>query len=55
MTSLDMAEQGPSATFQSLEVPQLVVGPNGSLRPPQGMECNNTSPKSIENYLRENA
>jgi hypothetical protein len=25
------------------------------LKPPQGMECNNTSPKTIEDYMRKSA
>jgi hypothetical protein len=25
------------------------------LRPPQGMECTNTSPKTIEDYMRKSA
>jgi hypothetical protein len=25
------------------------------LRPPQGMECYNTSPKTIEDYMRKSA
>jgi hypothetical protein len=50
-----MAEQSPDATFHSLEVPQLAIGPDTLLRPPQGMECNNISPKTIEDYMRKSA
>jgi hypothetical protein len=50
-----MTEQGLGATFHSLEVPQQGVGSNTLLRPPQGMECNNTSPKTIEDYMRKSA
>jgi hypothetical protein len=50
-----MAEQGPFATFHSLEIPQQGVGPDTLLRPPKGMESNNTSPKSIEDYMRKSA
>jgi hypothetical protein len=25
------------------------------LRPPQGMECNNTSPKTIEDFVKKSA
>jgi hypothetical protein len=54
-TSFSLAEHGPGATFHSLEVSQLAVGSNTVLRPPQEMECNNTSPKSIEDYMRKSA
>jgi hypothetical protein len=50
-----MAEQGPGATFHFLEVSEQGVGPENLLRPPQGMECNNTSPKTIEDYMRRSA
>jgi hypothetical protein len=55
MPSSAMAEHGPGATFHSLEVPQQGVGLDTLLRPPQEMECNNTSPKSIEDYMRKSA
>jgi hypothetical protein len=50
-----IAEQGPSATFYLLEVPIQGLGTEGLLRPPQGMECHNTSPKTIEDYMRKSA
>jgi hypothetical protein len=50
-----MAEQGPGATFLFLEVPITSVGPNTMLRAPLGLECNNTSPKTIEDYMRKSA
>jgi hypothetical protein len=50
-----MAKQGPGATFHSLEVPITSVGHDTMLRPPQGIECNNTSPKTIEDYMRKSA
>jgi hypothetical protein len=50
-----MAEQGPCTTLQSPEVPITNVGPNTSMRAPLGMECNNTSPKAIEDYIRKSA
>jgi hypothetical protein len=50
-----MAEQGLGATFHFLEVPQQGVGSDTFFRPPQGMECNNTSPKTIEDYMRKSA
>jgi hypothetical protein len=50
-----IVEHGPRATFHSLEVPQQGVGPDTLLRQPQEMECNNRSPKSIEDYMRKSA
>jgi hypothetical protein len=50
-----MAEQHPGATFHSLEVPIHSLSTEAMLRPSQGMECNNISPKSIEDYMRESA
>jgi hypothetical protein len=50
-----MAEQGPGATFHSLEVPQQGVAPDTLFRSPQSIESNNTSPKSIEDYVRRSA
>jgi hypothetical protein len=55
MPSSAMAEQGPGATFHSLEVPQQGVDSDPLMRPPQDMECNNTSPKTIEDYMRKSA
>jgi hypothetical protein len=45
-----MAEQRHGATFHSLEVPIINVSLDTMLKPPQGMECNNTIPKTIEDY-----
>jgi hypothetical protein len=50
-----MAEQSPSTTFHCLRWRQLAISPDGYLRPPQTMECNKTSPKSIEDYVRRSA
>jgi hypothetical protein len=50
-----MAEQGPGATLQSLEVPITSVGPDTSMRAPLGLQCNNISPKTIEDFMRKNA
>jgi hypothetical protein len=50
-----MAEQGPSTAFQHLEVPIHSLGANTMLKPPQGMECNNTSPKTIEEFVKKSA
>jgi hypothetical protein len=50
-----MAKQGPGAAFYLLEVPIQGLGTEGLLRPPQGMECHNTSPKTIEYYMRKSA
>jgi hypothetical protein len=33
-------------------VPITSVGEDTSMRAPLGMECNNTSPKTIEDYMR---
>jgi hypothetical protein len=55
MPCLIMPEQGSAATFQCLRWRQLAVGPDGYLRLPQTMECNNTSPKTIEDYVRRSA
>jgi hypothetical protein len=48
-----MAEHGSSATFQHLEVPIHSLGAEAMLRPPQGMECNNSSPKTIEEFVKK--
>jgi hypothetical protein len=48
-----MAEQGPGAAFYSLEVPITSVGNDTMLRAALGLECNNTSPKTIEDYMRK--
>jgi hypothetical protein len=48
-----MAEQGPGATFQHLEVPIYSLGADTMLRAPLGLECNNTSPKTIEDFVKK--
>jgi hypothetical protein len=48
-----MAEQGPGATLQSLEVPITTVGPDTSMRAPLGLQCINTSPRIIEDFMRK--
>jgi hypothetical protein len=50
-----MAEQGPGATLHSPEVPITSVGSNTSMKAPLGMECNNTSPKTVEDYMGRSA
>jgi hypothetical protein len=50
-----MAEQGSSTTFQHLEVPLHSLGAEAIMRPPQGLECNNTSPKTIEEFVKKSA
>jgi hypothetical protein len=48
-----MSEQGFRAIFHSLEVPQQGVSLDTLLGPPKEMESNNTSPKSIDDYMRK--
>jgi hypothetical protein len=48
-----MAKQGPSSTFQQLEVPSTSVGSDTSMRPPLGMENQLTSPKTIEDLVKK--
>jgi hypothetical protein len=50
-----MAEEGSSATFQHLEVPITSVGAYTILRAPLGLECNSTSPKTIEDFVKKSA
>jgi hypothetical protein len=50
-----VAEQGPGTTLQSPEGPITSVGHDISMRAPLGMEWNNTSPKTIEDYMRKSA
>jgi hypothetical protein len=50
-----MAEEGPNALLQSPEVPITSLGPDTSIRAPLGLECNNYSPKTIEDYMRKSA
>jgi hypothetical protein len=48
-----MTKQGSSAAFQHLEVPIHSLGAEAMLRPPQGMECTNISPKTIEEFVKK--
>jgi hypothetical protein len=50
-----MVEQGRGATLQPPEVPITSVGPNTSMKASLGIELDNTSPKTIEDYMRKNA
>jgi hypothetical protein len=50
-----MAEQGPVAAFPLLEVPTHPLGTNGVLRHIQEVKCSNTSPKTIDAYMRKGA
>jgi hypothetical protein len=52
-TQFGMAEQDLTTTFQHLEVQLHSLGADTMLRPPQGMECNNTSPKTIEDFVKK--
>ena len=49
----NMAEQGPSTTFQHLEVPMHSLGADTMLRAPLGLECNNTNLKIIEDFVKK--
>jgi hypothetical protein len=48
-----MAEHGPGAILQSLEVLVTSVGPDTSMRAPLGLQYINTSPKTIEDFMRK--
>jgi hypothetical protein len=50
-----MPEPGPGATLHFPEVPITSVGHDKNMRALLGMECNNTSPKTIEDYMRKSA
>jgi hypothetical protein len=50
-----MVEQDPSATFHLLEVPIQCLGTEGVLRHLQEMKFSNTSPKTIDAYMRKSA
>jgi hypothetical protein len=50
-----MAEQGFITAFQHLEVPLHSLGAEAMLRPPVGLECTNTSPKTIEEFVKRSA
>jgi hypothetical protein len=50
-----MEEEGPGPTLHTPEVPITSVGPDTSKRAPLGMECNNPTPKTIEDYMKKSA
>jgi hypothetical protein len=50
-----MAEQGSGTTLQSLEVPMTSVGPDTSMRAPLVLQCNYTSPTTIEDFMKRSA
>jgi hypothetical protein len=50
-----MAEQGPVSAFHLLEVPTHTLGTEGLLRHIQEVKCFNTSPKTIDSYIRKGA
>jgi hypothetical protein len=47
-----MAEQSRAAAFHFLEVPIHPLGTEGVLRHFQQVKCSNTSPKTIDAYMR---
>jgi hypothetical protein len=55
MTGSAIVEQGPGAILHFLEVPITSVSPDTSMKAPLGLDCNNTSPKTIEDYMRNSA
>jgi hypothetical protein len=50
-----MREQGPTAAFHLLEVPIYPLGTEGVLRHLQEVKCSNTSPETIDAYMRKGA
>jgi hypothetical protein len=50
-----MVQQGLGESSQSPKVPITSVGPDTTIRAPLGKECNNTCPKTIEDYMRNSA
>jgi hypothetical protein len=50
-----MAEHGPRTILHSPKVPTISVGPDTGLKAPLGSECNNTCPKTIEDYMGRSA
>jgi hypothetical protein len=50
-----MAEQGPRVILHPPKMPIISVGPDTSIWAPLRMECHNTSPKTIEDYMRKSA
>jgi hypothetical protein len=53
--SAAMAKQGPAAAFHLLEVPIHPLDTEGMLRHIQEVKCSNTSPKTIDAYMRKSA
>jgi hypothetical protein len=50
-----MAEQGPVVAFHLLEVPIHPLGIEGVFKHLQEVKCSNTSPKTIDAYMRKGA
>jgi hypothetical protein len=50
-----MAEQGPAAAFHLLEVPTHPLDIGGMLTHLQEVKCSDTSPKTIDAYMRKSA
>jgi hypothetical protein len=52
MTGSAIVEQGPGAILHFPEVPITSVSLDTSMKAPLGMDCNNTSLKAIEDYMK---
>jgi hypothetical protein len=50
-----MTEQDHAAAFHLLEVPTQPLGTEGVLRYLLEVKCSNTSPKTIDAYMRKGA
>jgi hypothetical protein len=50
-----MGEQGPITAFHLLEVSIHPLGTEGVMRHLQEVKCSNTSPKTIDAYMRKGA
>jgi hypothetical protein len=48
-------KKGHRTAFQHLEVPLHSIGADIMFRAPLGLECNNTSPKTNEEFVKESA
>ena len=55
VSSSAMAKQSLSAAFQHLEGPIHSLGANTMLKAPLGLECNNTSLKTIDDFVKKSA
>jgi hypothetical protein len=53
--SAAMGEQGHVAAFHVLQVPTHPLGTEGVLRHLHEVKCSNTSPKTIDAYMRKGA